>query len=252
MSWQRRWGVRMRSSPRQGKPPTAEDAQCLYRLMTWFSPAFPVGAYSYSHGIEFAVETGRVHDRDSLREWVGFIVQQGAGRIDADLFLRAYSAVRDEDADALLDTVEVASCLRGSAETALESSAQGAAFLRAVASSWPHPGLTAWESDLAVDAIAPAYAVAVAVAAAHHRIPVGPTLTALLQAMAANLISAGVRLIPLGQTDGQRATADLAQRVQEAVDAALTRPAEDLGSAAAMVDWTSMRHETQYTRLFRS
>ncbi len=251
MSWKPRWRVRSVAGSSLVELPMTEEAQGLYRLMTWFSPAFPVGAYTYSHGIEFAVETGRVRDRDSLCDWVGFIVQQGAGRIDADLFLRTYRAVRDGDVDALVDTVEVGSCLRGSAETALESSAQGAAFLRAVASSWPHPGLTAWQTALAADDVEPAYAVAVA-AAAHHDIAAGPALTALLQAFAANLISAGVRLIPLGQTDGQRATAALAPLVQASVAAALLRPAADLGSASAMVDWTSMRHETQYTRLFRS
>ncbi|WP_404385707.1 urease accessory protein UreF [Caenispirillum salinarum] len=220
----------------------------LYRLMTWLSPSFPVGAYTYLHGLEWAVETGAVHDRLTLMDWVEGVLLHGAGRTDADLFRAGHGAV-----GVALDTVvEVADALRGTAELAMESANQGRAFLTAVTASWPHPRL----DDLAARCRAlerpPSYPVAVAVAASAHGVPLEPALTAYLHALAANLVSAAVRLVPLGQTDGQKAQAALAATVHEAASAALVRDWEDLGAAAPVVDLFSMFHETQYTRLFRS
>lgn len=125
-------------------------------------------------------------------------------------------------------------------------------FWAAVSASWPHGRL----DDLAARCRAldrpPSYPVAVAVAASAHAVPLAPALTAYLHALAANLVSAAVRLVPLGQTDGQKAQAALAGTVQDAVEAALARDWDDLGAAAPVVDLFSMFHETQYTRLFRS
>lgn len=223
-----------------------EDA--LYRLMTWLSPSFPVGAYTYSHGLEWAVESGPVRDRATLEDWVRGVLAHGAGRSDADLFRDAWAA----EGAALDRVIEVADAFRGTAELALETAAQGRAFLTAVQASWPHPRL----DDLAARCAAldrpPAYPVAVAVAAAAHGVPLAPALTAFLHAFTANLVSAAVRLVPLGQTDGQRVQAALGPAVAAAARAALARPPEDFGAAAPMVDLFSMFHETQYTRLFRS
>ncbi|EKV27486.1 Urease accessory protein UreF [Caenispirillum salinarum AK4] len=224
------------------------DESGLYRLMTWLSPSFPVGAYTYSHGLEWAVETGAVRDRQTLTDWVEGVLLHGAGRSDADLFREAHGA----EGAALDRVIEVADALRGTAELAMESANQGRAFLTAVTASWPHPRL----EDLATRCRAlerpPAYPVAVAVAASAHGVPLAPALTAFLHALAANLVSAAVRLVPLGQTDGQKAQAALADTVHEAAAAALGRDWDDLGAAAPVVDLFSMFHETQYTRLFRS
>ncbi len=207
--------------------PTLTDAG-LYRLMTWLSPAFPVGAYSYSHGVEKAVETGQVSDEASLRDWVAGVIEFGSGTVDATLFAHAW---RGEDVS------ELARAFRGTAELALETQLQGDAFAKSV------QGV----------AIAPAsYPVAVACAAAAAEVPLEQALVAYLQAFASNLVSAGVRLIPLGQLAGQRVLEALRPTVLAAAGSALTRPLDRLGSAALAVDLASIQHETQYTRMFRS
>lgn len=221
----------------------------LYKLTAWLSPSFPVGAYSYSHGIEYAVEAGLVRDAAGLTGWLATIIAHGAGRIDAALFLAAHRAVLAGDDAALAWAAERGDVLRGTAETALESSAQGTAFLATLRAAWPDPRLDRWAQALDRP---PAYAVAAGVSAALSGIGEEMALALFLQAVAANLISAAVRIIPLGQTDGQRVTAALEAPLLAAARAALDRPLEDLGAAAPMVDWTSMTHETQYTRLFRS
>lgn len=228
------------------------DGPILLRLMAWLSPSFPVGGYTYSHGIEYAVEEGLVKDAASLARWIEGILAFGGGRIDADLFRATWTAVDGDDAAALAETVAWGDALRGSAETALESRGQGQAFLDTVRAVWPDPWLDAWAAILADSGIRPAHAVAVAAAAARLGAPIREALGAYLHAFAANLTSAGVRLIPLGQTDGQRTVARLEAAVIAAADAALTRDPADWGGAAVMADWASMKHETQYTRLFRS
>ncbi|HEY0838410.1 MAG TPA: urease accessory protein UreF [Azospirillum sp.] len=222
------------------------------RLLAWLSPSFPLGGYTYSHGVEQAVESSFVRDRATLTGWVAFILEHGAGRGDALLFATAHRAVESGDEPAFLWALERADVLRASRETALESSAQGTAFLSTVTAAWPLPGLERWAALIEREGRPPAHAVAVALCSALAGIPLSAALAGFLHAVAANLVSAGVRLVPLGQTDGQRALAAL-----EPVAARLARWAEsasidDLGSAAPMVDWTSMTHETQYTRLFRS
>jgi len=224
----------------------------LYRLQTWLSSSFPTGAFAFSHGLEYAVEAGAVGDAEQLTEWLSGIVRFGAGRVDAALFRAAWHATADRDDDALAEIAERADALRGSIELALESSAQGQAYLDGLIKVWPHPRLVGWQTALHEAGRMPAYAIAVAVAAALAEIPLRPALVAYLNAFAANLVSATVRLVPLGQTDGQRAMAALEPTILGAVEAALEREPDDFGSAALIVDWTSMHHETQYTRLFRS
>jgi urease accessory protein len=145
-----------------------------------------------------------------------------------------------------------ADAYRGTAETALEARAQGGAFLATCRAAWPHPVLEGWSAALAVEQRAPSYAVAVGVAAACAGVPLAASLTAYLHGVAANLVSAGLRLIPLGQTDGQRALRTLETVVADCVAASLIRPAEDFGGCAFAAELASIDHETQYTRLFRS
>ena len=226
---------------------TAEAA--LYRLMTWLSPAYPLGAFSYSHGLEYAVEVGLVTDRESLCDWVATAVGAGAGRSDGALLAAAWRAAAAGDRAALDDVAALAVAWRGTAETALESRAQGAAFLATTRAAWPHVLLDELSLRHRGEMALP---VAVGVAAAVQDVPLAAALTAYLHAFAGNLVSAGVRLIPLGQSDGQRAVAALESVVADAVTAALATPLEEVGTAAPLLDWCSMRHETQYTRLFRS
>jgi urease accessory protein len=220
----------------------------LFQLLTWASPGFPTGAFSYSHGLEFAVEAGLVKDAAQLQDWVGWIVGRGALYADAVLLAHAQRAAEAEDACALDAVAELAAALRGTAETALESVQQGASFLATAQAVWPHPRLANFVER---NGAKPALPIAVALLCAGS-IPLPTALAAYLHAAAANLVSAGVRLVPLGQTDGQRTLAALAPAIEAAVERALATPLGDLHTAAPMVDWTSMRHETQYTRLFRS
>ncbi len=224
------------------------EAAPLYRLLAWLSPGFPVGAFSYSHGLEAAAESGRVRDRASLQGWIGAVVARGGGRIDADILRDAHRAAAAADIAALDDANRRGLGHRATAELALETGAQGAAFLAACRAAWPAPLLDRWAATL--DAVC--YPAAVGAAAACAAIPLDAALVGYLQAMAANLASAGLRLGIVGQTDGQRILAALEPQVLAAAVAAATRGPEDFGAAAFAVDLASMAHETQYTRLFRS
>jgi len=221
----------------------------LYRLMTWLSPSYPLGAFSYSHGLEYAVEAGLVRERESLTNFVATAMSQGAGHSDGALLAAAWEAASSGDRAAIDAIAELAEAWRGSAETALESRAQGAAFLTATRNAWPHPLLDELALRYRGELMLP---VGIGVAAAIHGVPLAPTLTAYLHAFASNLVSAGLRLIPLGQTDGQRAIAALEPVIAAASAHVLATPLDEIGTSALMIDWCSMQHETQYTRLFRS
>ena len=221
----------------------------LYRLMAWLSPAYPVGAFSYSSGLEWAVEAGDVTSASELSGWLQSLLTDGAGYCDAVLFAQSYRACSSGDERALCAVAELAAALAPSRERFLETTAQGRAFLDVTQAAWPCAAFDhfskIWRGPVA-------YPLAVAVAAAGHDIPLEQTLAAYLQALAANWISAGIRLIPLGQTDGQRVTALLEPVVADAARRALAASLEDAGSAVFRADIAAMRHETQYTRLFRS
>jgi urease accessory protein len=221
----------------------------LYRLLAWLSPAFPVGAFSYSSGIEWAVEAGDIKDADTLTAWLAVMLAEGGGFCDAVLFAHAHRAAAGVDDTVLRAVAELAAAFAPSKERHLETTAQGNAFVAAVRAAWP---CTAIERLQACWDGAVAYPVAVAVTAAGHGIAIEPALAAYLQALAANWVSAGVRLIPLGQSDGQRVLAALEPVVAATAPRAMKAALDDIGSSAFRADLASARHETQYTRLFRS
>jgi len=226
-----------------------DEAGSLYRLMAWLSPAYPVGAFSYSSGIEWAVENGDITDAETLKRWLVVVITDGAGFCDAVFFVQAHRATEAHDDQALREIAELAAAFAPSKERHLETTAQGRAFIEATRAAWPCAALdrltALWDGPFA-------YPVAVAVAAAGHGVVVAPGLSAYLHAATANLISAGVRLIPLGQTDGQRLLAAFEPIVAATAARALATPLDRVGGAAFRADIASMRHETQYTRLFRS
>ena len=254
-----------RSPPRKRGPKAAEKEEldsrlrgnerdeqshsALYRLMAWLSPAYPVGAFSYSSGIEWAVENGGITDAASFRRWLDVVIASGSAFCDAVLFVHAHRAVKANDENALRTVAELAGAFVPSKERHLETTAQGRAFIDATRAAWPCATLdrfaAAWDGPVA-------YPVAVGVTAAGHGIALEPALSACLHAVSANLISAGVRLIPLGQTEGQRLLAALEPAVAATAARALATPLDQIGGAAFRADIASMRHETQYTRLFRS
>jgi urease accessory protein len=221
----------------------------LYRLMAWLSPSYPVGAFSYSGGLEWAVEAGDVESAETLHAWLGIVIADGGGFCDAVLFAHAHEAARSCDDEALVKIVELAAALPPSRERHLETGAQGRAFIDVTRAAWPCDAL---DRLLAVWAGPYAYPVAVATAAAGHGIGVSAALPAYLHAVAANLVSAGVRLVPLGQTDGQRILARLEPVIAATSARAMAMSLDDIGGAAFRADLASLRHETQHTRLFRS
>jgi urease accessory protein len=226
----------------------ARGAQTLLRLLTWLSPAYPVGGYSYSHGLEWLVETAVVRDVETLVRWIEDLLAHGAGRSDSIFLAASWRAVIAADRQALKEAAELAAAFAPSAERRLETLAQGTAFLAATCAAWPKPELAALAAEMAQVA----YPVAVGASAAAHGLPLAETAQAYAQAWVANLVSAAVRLIPLGQSDGLRTLARLEPSIANVCEAALGRSLDDVGGAALAADIASMRHETQYTRLFRT
>src|SRR5262245_12454 len=207
----------------------------LARLMMWLSPAYPVGAYSYSHGLEWVVEAGTVRDAATLGGWIEDLLLHGAARSDAILLAEAWRALDAGDKGALARVAELAAALAPSAERRLETLAQGTAFLAATLAAWRKPELEA----LVAEGREVAYPVAVGVAAAAHGLPLVDTAQAFAQAFAANLVSAGVRLIPLGQSDGLRVLARLEPLIPRVVTAALASSLDDVGGASIAADIAS-------------
>src|SRR5262245_5046830 len=224
----------------------------LIRLQQWLSPAFPIGSYSYSHGLEWAIESNQIHNRTSLTDWLDADLRFGSGRNDAIFFVAAWRCAAGGHDTRLVETAELSAACRATSEFALEASQQGASCLSTLREVWCDPAIDALSEALRQRNIQAVLPIVIAVRSARAGVPIGPALRAFLSALVSNFVSAGVRLIPLGQTDGQRALADLEDAVLEASERALTADLDDLGSAALMVDFASMSHETQYTRLFRS
>jgi urease accessory protein len=224
----------------------------LLRQQSWLSPAFPTGSYSYSHGIEWAVEAGHIHDRKGLIDWLEADMRYGSGRNETIFFIEAWRCATENDCEELLEIAELAAAFRGSSEFALETSQQAASCLATLRRVWPDPLLETLSDLLSEFGIAPVPSVVLGVRAATQDIPTALSLPAFLQSYLANLITAGVRLVPLGQTDGQFAIAELEPAVLAVAAQAECATIHDLGSAGFMVDLASASHETQYTRLFRS
>jgi urease accessory protein len=258
----------LRSSPRKRGPrkavPNSGDTRlldtrpggnermntaALYRLMAWLSPAYPIGAFSYSTGIEWAVEAGDITNAEMLRAWLTVMIGEGGGFADGVFFAHAHRAVGAKDDGALHAVAELAAAFVPSKERFLETKAQGRAFLEATRAAWPCPAVErldgAWNGPVALP-------IAVGVTCAGHDIALVGALHAFLHALVANWISAGVLLIPLGQTDGQRLLAALEPAVDDAAARTLVTALEEVGTCAFRADLAGMRHETQYTRLFRS
>ena len=220
---------------------TATD---LVRLLTWLSPAFPTGAYAYSHALEWAVEAGDVRTERDLFAWLDDVLRHGSGRADTILLRHAHAA---RDQAALIAVAELAAAAQPACERRAETLGQGDAF--AIASEvWGAPLL----AELRGSGRPIAYPVAVGALAAAQGVAVDPTALAFLHGFAANLVSAAVRLVPLGQTAGLRVLSALEPAVQDVAEATRHATLDDLGGACFRSDIAAMRHETQYTRLFRT
>ena len=213
-------------------------------LFVWLSPAFPVGAYAYSHGIEWAVEAGDIRDAASLAAWLTDLADHGAPRLDVALFAAAHRAA--DDPAALREVNELAIALAGSAERRLETTAQGTAFVAAARAAWPCAPLDAFGAEPA------AYPVAVGAVVAGHAIALENAAPAFALAVFGALVSAATRLGAVGQTEGQKIVAALAPRLAAMAARALLAEPDAIGACAFRSDLAAMKHETQYSRLFRS
>jgi urease accessory protein len=225
------------------------EAASALPLLAWLSPAFPVGSFAYSHGIEWVFEAGDVTNAQSAREWITDLLECGGPWSDAVLLASAHRAASAKEYDALREVAEFAAAFAPSKERKLETMAQGDAFMTAVSAAWPNKALEKITGAIGREV---AYPIAVGVAAAAHEILLRVTLESYLLAVVSNFVSAAVRLIPLGQTDGTKIVAALTPLVREIAVRAEKSSLEDVGGAAIRSDIASMKHETQYTRLFRS
>jgi urease accessory protein len=228
---------------------SADEGAALYRLMTWLSPAFPVGAFSYSSGIEWAVEAGDIGDAASLQDWLSAMLTDGSGFCDGVFVAHVHRAAMAGDDVALREIAELAAAFVPSRERQLETTSQGKAFIEIARSAWNCDGL---DRLIAMCDAAIIYPVAVGLVSAAHKIPLAATMHGFFHAITSNWISAGARLVPLGQTDSQCVLAALEPVVVATGTRAMSASLDDLGGATFRADLASLRHETQYTRLFRS
>ena len=222
-----------------GLPPLGAGG--LVRLLTWLSPAFPTGGFAYSHGLEWAVESGDVGDEASTLDWLDTVLRFGTGFTDAVLLRHAWRA---DDASALTEVASLGVAVQGSRERRNETLGQGEAF-RIAAGVWGAPLLEQLTEPVP-------YSVAVGALARSHGVPEDAAACGMLHAFAANLVGAAVRLVPLGQTAGLRVLAALEAAIHAVAEQSRGAALDDMGGACFRSDIAAMRHETQYTRLFRT
>ena len=213
-----------------GRMPT--DMRALHRLFQWLSPSYPIGGFSYSHGLEWAITQGDIASADTLHDWLADVLCFGTGRNDALFLVAAYHGVTGVE--------ELALAYTPSAGRVLETTAQGAAFAQVTGAIWG--------DELA----GLAYPVAVGKAAKAHGMALEPVVGLYLHAFIANLVSVAVRFMPLGQTDGQRVLAKLTSAIDDTARHALGSTLDDLGGHAFRSDMAAMQHDTLTTRIFRT
>ncbi len=225
--------------------PVAHDALQRALLQTWFSPAFPIGGFAYSHGLEFAVEASAVRDRETLQGWIASLLRHGSARADAAIIAATWQAMRGERTQPVAEIAEFSAALQPSAERYLETTTLGRSFMDAISASWPMPTLAAAAT---IDALT--YPAAVGIAAAAHKLDLTLTLEAYTLAFVSSQASAAIRLGVIGQTDGQRIIAALLPDIHAVAVAPCDL--DEIGTYTFAADLASIHHETQYSRLFRT
>lgn len=209
----------------------------LLTLTQWVSPSFPVGAFAYSHGLETAIHCGAIVTADDLQMWLKDVLSHGTGRNDCILLRAAYASSGPAE---LAEINAAAVAISGSSERVLEAQLQGAAFCKTTVAIW---------GGEAADLL---YPVAVGAAAARMDIDLLTTAAMYLQGFVSNLVSAAVRAVPLGQTEGQAVLAALSPLCEGIAKDTATATLDDLQSTAFLSDIASQRHEVLQPRIFRS
>lgn len=225
-----------------------DDPTLLVRLFSWLSPAFPIGGFAFSQGLETAIVSGKIRDGRALGDWIGGALHAGSIRTDALVLALAHRAAAAGAADAFIAINALAHALQVSAERDVETREQARSFVAAAA---------AWPLDLPDWLIAAldgqvTLPVAVGALAARQGIAAGPVLAGFINAFVAQQISVAVRLVPLGQTEGLQVQAALEPQVVALTQTAQHAQIGDIGGLGYAADIAAMRHETQSTRIFRS
>ena len=220
----------------------------LLHLLQLASPALPVGAYSYSEGLEALVDLGKVTSQETLAQWLTQELRWGAVRLEAAVMIQSYEAICRQDFDAVSQWNRWLTAARETEELRQQSLQMGRSLLKLLLDL--HPELIIAYEPLQQEGCN--YAIAYAIAAAHYQIDSQAALIAYLYSWTANLVSAGVKLIPLGQTAGQRLLLAMQPALKLAAEDISTLQADDLCSCSWGLSLASMAHERQYSRLFRS
>ncbi|QQR40131.1 urease accessory protein UreF [Devosia rhizoryzae] len=217
-------------------------SQSLQKLLTWLSPAFPVGAFAWSAGLETAIVQGIVHDRSTAEDWIGGTLQHGGIKTDAILLAHAHRSFADRQA--LRELADLSLALTPARERHAETVLTGNAFVLATA---------AWPADQPAPLPKPCpYPVAIGAVTGSHNIDLGETLVALLTTTVHSQVSVAVRLVPIGQSDGLAIMASLEPAIAALALLCQHATLDDIGSVAYGADIAQMQHETLATRIFRS
>ncbi len=225
---------------------TLTDTQIL-TLLQLTSPALPVGAYSYSEGLEMLVERGIITSLESLQNWLESELHYGAIRLEAAVMIRAYESVKAEDLQLLSYWNQWLSAARETEELRNSSWQMGRSLIQLLEKIQPH--IKSITDNIANPCN---YAIAFGIAIAHYQINIQAGLLGYLHSWVSNLITASIKLIPLGQTAGQQLLLSLQPLLNHARAEILNLADDDLSCCSWGLSLASMQHETQYTRLFRS
>ena len=218
----------------------------LPQLLRLASPMLPVGAYAYSQGMEWAVDEGTVGDEDSALAWITDLLRFNVGTLEAPVWRRLYQAWQDRDVESARHWNERFIAIRETAEFRAETLQMGGA-LKAVLDATREI-----DTGLLDQIESPAFPTAFSFAAHGLGVPLRGGLTGYLWAWGENQVSAAMKLVPLGQSSGQRILVKLIALLPEITDNALGMQEEGLSNFSPALAIASSRHETQYTRLFRS
>lgn len=222
------------------------DSQALLRLMQLISPTLPVGAFSYSQGLEWAVECGWVNDVESMKSWLRGLMHDNFEMLEIPLLARLYHACEQQDEQALRHWNQYLLASRETSELRMEEQNRA----RALTTLLKNLGLEqahAWQDNLQQCQLVP-----FALAASCWHIKLSDAALGYAWSWLENQLAAAIKLVPLGQTDGQRIQLELADDITTMVANGLTIKDEDIGASAPALALASSLHETQYTRLFRS
>lgn len=214
----------------------------LQKLLTWLSPAFPVGAFAWSAGLETAIASGTVRNRATTQAWIEGVLHHGSLRTDAILFAHAHRGA--DDPATLHDLATLALALTPARERHEETTITGSAFA-AAAKAWPTPVIANLPQPCP-------YPIAVGAIAAGHAIALDAALLAWLTSAVHSQVSVAVRLVPIGQSDGLAVMAALEPAIESAATLCQHAALDDIGTVAYAADIAQMDHETLSTRIFRS